>query len=243
MSIKIMTAVWEMDLPDSEKILLLALADSANDEGECWPSMATLSKKCSKSDRTLQKSMRALCDKGHLSRNERPGRGVLYHIHPRNDVTPEAASPPKETTQTPEASSGDPRSGFGQTVKNPKEPARARGARLGAGKMKPAPAARPIAAPSAVPERLLEAHREQIIRQAFEVALSGQLPPWLARAGLKCGDLSDDGQVIGLTVVVPFGQRDAVERETGSLREIANRDTSFTVRWVNVEQTRALRVT
>ncbi len=41
MSIKIMTAVWNLDLPDSEKLALLALADCANDEGLCWPSMAT----------------------------------------------------------------------------------------------------------------------------------------------------------------------------------------------------------
>ncbi|MBK6707558.1 MAG: helix-turn-helix domain-containing protein [Sphingomonadales bacterium] len=44
MSIQIMTVVWELDLPDSEKLALLALADNANDEGYCWPSMATLAR-------------------------------------------------------------------------------------------------------------------------------------------------------------------------------------------------------
>jgi Helix-turn-helix domain/DnaA N-terminal domain len=109
MSIKIMTAVWELTLPDSEKLALLALADCANDEGWCWPSMATLSRKCSKSDRTLQKAIASLVEKGHLSRDERPGKGVLYRIHPRSDCTPENSSPPKPTTNTPEAASDNPK--------------------------------------------------------------------------------------------------------------------------------------
>lgn len=104
-----MTAVWELDLPDSEKLALLALADSANDEGLCWPSMATLARKCSKSDRTLQKAIASLSEKGHLSRDERPGKGVLYRIHPRSDCTPENSSPPKPATKTPEAASDNPK--------------------------------------------------------------------------------------------------------------------------------------
>lgn len=111
MSVRVMTEVWGLDLPDSEKIVLLALADCANDEGGCWPSMATLAKKCSKSDRTIQGAIKALCAKGHMSRDEKPGKGCFYIVHPTQ--TPEAASPrsrfaPKRTTQTPEAASDKP---------------------------------------------------------------------------------------------------------------------------------------
>lgn len=134
MSIKIMTEVWEIKLPDSEKIALLALADCANDEGLCWPSMATLARKCSKSDRTVQKAIQSLCDKGHLSREERPGKGVFYYVHPRSDDTPESVSPPKATTETPEVFSAHPRSGFGQTVKNHKKTVRTRAKRAYHGK-------------------------------------------------------------------------------------------------------------
>lgn len=116
-----MTLVWAIELPDSEKIVLLALADCANDEGHCWPSMATLAKKCSKSDRTVQASISSLVDKGHLSRLEIRGRGCRYVVHPRSDFTPEATSPPKPLPQTPEEVSGDPRSGFGQTVIEPSD--------------------------------------------------------------------------------------------------------------------------
>lgn len=108
MSIRIMTAVWEVELPDSEKIVLLALADSANDEGGCWPSMASLARKCSKSDRTVQAAVKALEDKGHITRDVRPGRGVFYHVHPRSGCTPEEIAPPKPLPVTPEAASDKP---------------------------------------------------------------------------------------------------------------------------------------
>lgn len=110
-----MTAVWSLQLPDSEKLVLLALADCANDEGYCWPSMATLATKCSKSDRTVQASIKALVNAGHLTRNEIVGKGCSYTVHP----TPEAASPPKPlrpakaappkpVRETPEAASDKP---------------------------------------------------------------------------------------------------------------------------------------
>lgn len=82
MSIRVMSQVWELELPDSEKLVLLALADAANDEGQCWPSMRTLAGKCSKSDRTVQAAIKLLVDKGHLSRIETPGKGCRYYVHP-----------------------------------------------------------------------------------------------------------------------------------------------------------------
>lgn len=103
-----MALVWELELPDSEKLVLLALADAANDEGVCWPSMATLARKCTKSDRTVQTSIKKLIAAGHLTQDIRLGKGALYTVHPRSGFTPEAASPPKGTTSTPEAASDNP---------------------------------------------------------------------------------------------------------------------------------------
>lgn len=115
MSVRIMTAVWAVTLPDSEKIVLLALADSANDEGLCWPSMATLAAKCSKSDRTVQAAIKSLVARGHMTRSEVPGRGCRYIIHPTPEAASppkplrgEEASPPKPATPTPEAASDKP---------------------------------------------------------------------------------------------------------------------------------------
>lgn len=121
MSVRVMSQVWEIELPDSEKLVLLALADCANHDGDCWPSMATLSAKCSKSDRTVQGAIKSLVSKGHLTRNENLGKGCSYIVHPRKDcgATPEAVAPPKplrpeETAppkplrETPEAASDKP---------------------------------------------------------------------------------------------------------------------------------------
>lgn len=101
MSVALMTEVWKINLPASEKLVLLALADCANDEGGCWPSMATLTKKCSKGERTVQAAIKALVRAGHLSRDERLGKGCYYTVHPRNNCTPAETAPPQKLTQTP----------------------------------------------------------------------------------------------------------------------------------------------
>ena len=52
MSIKVMSSVWEKaEVKGSKLLLLLALADFANDDGICWPRIDTLAKKIRMSDR------------------------------------------------------------------------------------------------------------------------------------------------------------------------------------------------
>jgi hypothetical protein len=47
MSIKVMTAVWDYSRASGTPLLvLLKLADWANDDGECWPSISTIAQKC-----------------------------------------------------------------------------------------------------------------------------------------------------------------------------------------------------
>lgn len=113
MSIRLMSQVWDLILPDSEKLVLLALADAANDEGVCWPSIATIARKCTRSERTVQSVIKKLVEDGHLSRDERPGRGVFYTIHPRSDCTPASAAPPQPDTPPPATVAPHPRNGCG----------------------------------------------------------------------------------------------------------------------------------
>ena len=103
MSIHVMSAVWKMNLPDSEKLIMLALADWSNDDGQCWPSIAKLAAKSSKSERTVQGALKSLETKGALSRVMKAGKGTIYTLHPREDCTPAAAAPPQGTTRTPAA--------------------------------------------------------------------------------------------------------------------------------------------
>ena len=67
MSIKLMSKVFECDLPTSEKFVLLAMADYASDSGDSiFPSIVTLAKKTSLSDRTVQTCIKSLIDKNYL---------------------------------------------------------------------------------------------------------------------------------------------------------------------------------
>ena len=63
MSSKLLGHVWDLDLPDhSTKLVLLRLADSANDEtGECWPSLKHIQDKCNiKSKNTIRRALEIL---------------------------------------------------------------------------------------------------------------------------------------------------------------------------------------
>jgi hypothetical protein len=106
MSIKLMTSVWERtDLSSTQKLVLLALADWANDEGLCWPSVNRLAAKASLTNRGVQKSIRSLEDMGFIRREEVTGKGNRYWISiPANDVHPcTAFTPPlNDVHPTPE---------------------------------------------------------------------------------------------------------------------------------------------
>ena len=82
MSISLMTDVWKLTLQAPRKMVLLALADNANDEGsECWPSIAKLVEKCSMSERAVQGHLAALEEDGYIKRHERLGRSNKFTIH------------------------------------------------------------------------------------------------------------------------------------------------------------------
>lgn len=67
-----MTAVWESDVqPAGKRIVLLAIADSANDEGVCWPNMATIARKAGVGVSSARKACAALEEEGLLEREYR----------------------------------------------------------------------------------------------------------------------------------------------------------------------------
>ena len=96
-----MNCVWSLtDLSPFQKLVLVALADRANDEGVCWPSIETLSKKTGMTGRGVQKTIRTLEEIGLLQRQESTGRSNKYVlILPLNTVHPQEDDP--RTTFTP----------------------------------------------------------------------------------------------------------------------------------------------
>lgn len=102
MSIKLMSLVWEIDLPPGEKLVLLALADQANDEGtQCWPSVETIAKRSGQGVRTVRRALASLEQAGHLTRQHRDGTSTQYRVHPGQSGTPAKSAPLPKTTQTP----------------------------------------------------------------------------------------------------------------------------------------------
>lgn len=103
-----MTIVWGTALPCTDKLVLLALADNANDEGHCWPSVQTLAAKCGIEPRSVTRVMDRLEHAGHLTRHERAGRSNDYTLHPRLKVTPDLKSPLTNGHPTPDRGSPPP---------------------------------------------------------------------------------------------------------------------------------------
>jgi len=118
-SIKIMSWVWDNSPYDGKQLLLhLALADFANDAGECWPSQSTLAKKARCTERYVRDTVSQMTDDGyievvHVSTGMDTNR---YKLVARNSVPPR-----KSTTGRGEKES---RGGGNPLPKNRQEPSK-----------------------------------------------------------------------------------------------------------------------
>ena len=83
MSIKVMVKVWDLPLNSVEKLVLLAIADCANNEGFAYPSWDTLTAKASCSKSTLSKTLRILEGAGIIKRQPHAeiGRGKKVNTY------------------------------------------------------------------------------------------------------------------------------------------------------------------
>jgi len=103
-----MTLAWKSDLPSGCKLVLLALCDNANDQGECYPSISMLTKKCSMSERSVFNHIADLESIGAVKRNVRPGRSTVYHLDPCKFCTPAKSAPLQPLHPTPAKSAPPP---------------------------------------------------------------------------------------------------------------------------------------
>lgn len=55
MSIRAMNWAWDREMVPTPKLILLALADAANERNECWPGVPFVARKCCVSERTVQR--------------------------------------------------------------------------------------------------------------------------------------------------------------------------------------------
>ena len=77
MSIRIMTQVWDNGPEDPGQLLvMLALADHADDSGVCWPSMERVARKARMGVRNARYVVRKLENAGYLETERSSGRGT-----------------------------------------------------------------------------------------------------------------------------------------------------------------------
>jgi len=127
MSIRVMSSLWDLELNPTVKLVLLALADCANDEGLAWPSIATLARKASVGERTVQRSLVEARALGIINREEVIGRGCKYTFTPftpRHAGTPATVSPVTNDAQTPATVAPHPRHAGTQSVIETLEPSK-----------------------------------------------------------------------------------------------------------------------
>jgi hypothetical protein len=123
MSIKIMVEVLEMqEIGGAEKLVMLALADNANDGGLCFPSMRTIARKATLTERGARGVVRRLTKRGFLEVeiNVSGGRkGNDYRLVTNPEKQPEESEPelvlPPATGEGRSAVGGNGGSGDGGT--------------------------------------------------------------------------------------------------------------------------------
>lgn len=137
MSVYVLTHVWRNGPNDrSELLVLLALADFADDEGHCWPSIRKVADKARMSERGVQKITRRLCESGFLKVSQGGGRGgsnryeismknpepySVNTVHPEPHSVNTGAKTPNGSAKTPNQGSPKP----SRTVKEPSKDIRA----------------------------------------------------------------------------------------------------------------------
>lgn len=98
MSTMIMAACWPLAMSPAQKAVLISLADQANDDGVCWPGVATIAKRTCLSERAVQDAIAWLQTVGVVFREYRINSSTSYTITPAN-FNP-AAAPAKRKRGT-----------------------------------------------------------------------------------------------------------------------------------------------
>ncbi len=104
MSIKVMSAVWDKaQVSNTKLLLLLAIADFANEDGEAWPSVDTLANKTRQTGRAVLDMLQELERAGEIEELVTIEGRTMYHVCCYNPVPAKSAQIPRKNR----AKSGD----------------------------------------------------------------------------------------------------------------------------------------
>ena len=107
MSVKIMAAIFDSKtLVPTERLIMLSLADHADDQGRCYPSIARLCERTGLSERAVQSNIKGLTAGGYLvvNANAGPSGCNVYFVRPdpAADAPPAAYAPRRKCTTPPQ---------------------------------------------------------------------------------------------------------------------------------------------
>ena len=81
MSTHILSACWSLTgMSSTQKLVLISLADQANDDGVCWPSIRRMSERTCLSDRAIRDAIVWLSESGVLAVEHRYNSSNVYTI-------------------------------------------------------------------------------------------------------------------------------------------------------------------
>lgn len=96
MSYKALNWAWEADLPTSQKFVLVALADMADEHESCYPGQERLARMVGGSVSTVRRAVKALEDAGYIGRQQRRGADGMrtsdrYRLNVNRSIWPVAS--------------------------------------------------------------------------------------------------------------------------------------------------------
>lgn len=98
MSFRAMSAVWNgFPLGGSELLAILALADWSDDDGQCWPSIASIARKTRLSEKQARRVVHSIIESGYLTVTDNAQGGAMsrrYQINLKRLATPPAGGSP-----------------------------------------------------------------------------------------------------------------------------------------------------
>lgn len=104
-----MSACWPLQgLTPAQKSVLISLADNANDEGVCWPSVAKIGERTCLSERAVQQAIKVLNECKVLRIEGRQGRSTMFTVTPAAFAPPQKMHPRKKCTPAANAPTPEP---------------------------------------------------------------------------------------------------------------------------------------
>ena len=82
LAVRRMYLLWDLPISSAEKLVMLALIDDPTGAGEGPDPVASLTRKCTLSERQVRMAIKRLVQGGHVYAIALPGGGVRYQTRP-----------------------------------------------------------------------------------------------------------------------------------------------------------------